>query len=103
MNQTTVDIKPEVLAGISEMINDSENYWFDFDDGKTATCILFRETETKHFVIDIELEVHVAIHHTLGVLLTGLNLRELNVYDQEGQKQFLELTDKEIENQLNIF
>jgi hypothetical protein len=96
-------MKEEVLAGIREMINDEENYFFDFDNGNTANYILFRQAETNNFSIDIELDVHVAVHDTLGLLLTGLELRDLKVCDNSGNEHYLEVTDKEIENQLNIF
>jgi hypothetical protein len=96
-------MKEEVLAGIQEMINEGENYFFDFDNGKTASYVLIRGTETERYAIDIEVEVHVEIHDTLGMLLTGLELKELNVYDASGEEQYIEITDKEFEDQLTIF
>lgn len=103
MNQSIVDIETEILEGIKEMINDEENYFFDFDNGKTASYILFRGTETQNFMIDIEIEVHVAIHDTLGLLLTDLDLRDINIYEESGEELYFDFTDKQIKDLFVIF
>jgi hypothetical protein len=102
MKQSIADMKNEVLAGISEIINDEANYFFDFDYGNTASYILYRGTDTKNYVVDIELEVSVAIHNTLGLLLTDVTLKGLDINDEDGEVD-IEISEREVKKQLNIF
>ena len=102
MKTSIVDFREEILAGISEMINDPEDYHFDFDGGNTANYTLYKYTDTENLFISITLDVGVAIHSTLGLLVTHTDLQELIIRDDDSEPVYFEITDKEIEAILNL-